>query len=251
MNRELLSIVECEQRTAAKLQSRVDQLLRIVPESRRLPFSGLQHAYNDLDVMLAEAVGPERLVRAINFSIGANFGVAVLGGPFGDIGMKAFAIADHGCEQQEIAASFQLSLQAAGELVARLRFHRQLAVRAILRAKAGEKQPQKMISFGHGRDGALAAAAAGALLNRNGRWDPRDQVNVWTGHLLDELARVGVHRVEEASLPLGEEQIKREGAFARAAHAGDYNEAVARDRQRHIFQVVLARAVDADGVSVG
>jgi hypothetical protein len=56
-----------------------------------------------------------------------------------------------------------------------------------------------------------------------------DGVNVGPGHLLDELPGVGIERVEEPSLALGEKDVERERAFARTADAGDDDELVARD----------------------
>src|SRR5437016_13766241 len=49
---------------------------------------------HDFDVMFAETIETHRLGRRINFSIRADLGIAMLGGPGGDVGMKSFSIAD-------------------------------------------------------------------------------------------------------------------------------------------------------------
>ena len=131
-------------------------------------------------------------------------------------------------------------------MIARLRFHRRLAGRTKLRAKPGEEQPDEMIDLRDGGHRALAAAARGALLNADRGGQAGDEVHIGPRHLLHELPRVGVHGIEEAALPLGENQIKGQRALARAAHAGDDDKFPARQVERDVFQVVLPRAEDAD-----
>ena len=104
-----------------------------------------------------------------------------------------------------------------------------------------------MIDLGHRRDGAFAAAARGALLDAD-RWrQAGDEIDIRPRKLFHELPRVGVHRIEETSLAFGEEQVKRERAFAAAAHASDDDKLPARDFEREILKVVLPRTVDGDG----
>ena len=87
----------------------------------------------DLDVMLAKPVQAQALASRIEFPVCPDFGVAVAGGPFGDIGVKAFAVLHDRREQQQVTALAQLAAQAAAQFIARLRFDRDLAIRAILR----------------------------------------------------------------------------------------------------------------------
>jgi len=68
--------------------------------------------------------------------------------------------------------------------------------------------------------------------------------------LLDELPRVGVHRVEEPALPLREEQVKRQRTLAAAADPGDDDEFAARDFEREVLEIVLAGALDGDDTSL-
>jgi len=185
--------------------------------------------------VFAEAVEAEAFAGAVDFSIGADLGVAVLGGPFGDIGVEALAIANDGREEKEIAAFFHFGLEAPAELVAGLGFDGQLAIGAVLCAEAREEQADEMINLGDGGDGALAAAATVALLDADGGRDAGDEVHVRAGELLNELAGVDVHRIEEAALALGEKEVEGERAFAGTADAGDDDELVARDGEREVF----------------
>ena len=168
--------------------------------------------------------------------------------PARDVGVKTFARFDQRRQDFERAAlrrRFQL-LHDRGEA---LFFHRQIAVGTKLRAGFREEEPEKMIDLGHGGDGRFAAAARDALLDRDARRQAFDQIDIRLFELLDELPRVGRHAVEKAALAFGKENIEGEGRFAGAAQAGDDHHLVARNIERDVLEIVLARAVNADGVA--
>ena len=168
-------------------------------------------------------------------------------GPARHFGVKAFARFDQRREHLERPASrrgFDL-LDDRGQA---LFFHRQIAVRAKLRSRFGEEQPEKMINFGHGRDGRFAAAARDALLDRHARRQAFDQIDIRLFQLFDELPRVGRHAVEKTALAFRKKKIERERRFSRTAQAGDDDHLVARDLERDVLEIMLARAVDRDGV---
>ena len=73
-----------------------------------------------------------------------------------------------------------------------------------------------------------------------------DGVDIGSGHLLDELPGVGIERVEEPPLALGEKDVERECAFARTADAGDDDKLVAWDADGKVAEVVFACAFDGD-----
>ncbi len=106
-----------------------------------------------------------------------------------------------------------------------------------------------MINLRDGGDGRFSAAARDALLDGDGGRQAGDQIHVGLFELLDELPRVRRHAVEEPALAFGEEDIERERRFARAAEAGDDDHLVARNRERDVLQIVLARAADLDARS--
>src|SRR6185436_12974743 len=106
-----------------------------------------------------------------------------------------------------------------------------------------------MVHLGERSHRALAAAAAGALLDRHRGRDAEDGVDVGPRGALHELARVGVERLQVAALAFVEQDVEGEGGLARARHPGDDGEAPARDLYVDALQVVLARLVDADGVA--
>src|SRR5262249_8123390 len=157
-----------------------------------------------LHVVLAESIEPERFGGRKHFSIGANFLVAVLRRPLGDVTVKTFAVADHRRKQQQIAALLQFTLQPSADFITSLPFGRHLAVGTELRPEPREKQAEEVVNLGDGRHGALAAAAGVALLDAHRGRDAGDEVRVRPRKLLDELPRVNVHRIEKASLAFGE-----------------------------------------------
>ena len=103
-----------------------------------------------------------------------------------------------------------------------------------------------MVNLGHRRDGGFPAATGDALLDRDRRRESCDQVDVRLFQLLDELPRVRRHAVEEAALTFRKKEIESDRRFARAAQAGDHDHLIARDRERDVLEVMLARAVDRD-----
>ena len=105
-----------------------------------------------------------------------------------------------------------------------------------------------MVDFSDGGDCGLAAAACDALLDGDARREAFDRVHIGLFELIDELARVGRHAVEEAALAFGEEDVEGQGRFARAAEAGDDDHAVTRDVDVDVLEVVLASAADGNEI---
>src|SRR4029079_10804976 len=73
-----------------------------------------------------------------------------------------------------------------------------------------------------------------------------DQVDVGLFHELEELARIGRERLDVAALALGVERVEGKRGLAGARQAGDDDEALARQVEAQVAQVVRARAADAD-----
>ena len=71
-----------------------------------------------------------------------------------------------------------------------------------------------MVDFRNCSHGALATAATGALLDTDGGRNAGNEIDIRAGKLLDELAGIEAHGIQESPLSLSKEQIKREGAFA-------------------------------------
>src|SRR5690606_18878988 len=84
------------------------------------------------------------------------------------------------------------------------------------------------------------------LLDRDGRRQPFDQVDVGLLHQLQELPGVGRERLDIAALALRVEGVERERGLARTRQAGDHHEAFARNVEADVLEVVRAGAADSD-----
>ena len=200
-----------------------------------------------LDRVLLEPIEPRPALRRQHLAVDAQLGEALARRPLREVGVVALARDDERREQRD-ALPRVVAHQPHRDALLALRRDRRVVVGAVLRAELHVEEPQEMVDLGQRRDGALAPAAARALLDRDGRRDAEDRVDVGTRRRLHELARVGVQRFEVAALALGEQDVERERALAAARDAGHDGEAVARNRDVDVLQVVLARVVDADRV---
>ncbi len=208
---------------------------------------GYRVADRQLDVVLLIALESRPGIGRQQLAVDAQLGVPARGGPLGEFGVVALAPAHQRCV--ELQPSVALLAQKTGEdRLRRLRFDGDIAVRAVLSAEFDEQQAQEVMDFGQRGDGAFAPAAAGALLDRDGRRNTGDGVDLGPRRWLHELARIGVERLEIAPLTFIEQNIEGDGAFAGAGHAGDHREALARDAQLDAFEVVFAGVVNTDGV---
>src|SRR5262249_1712509 len=118
---------------------------------------------------------------------------------------------------------------------------------------AGVEEPQVVVDLGDGADGRARVLRGRLLLDRDGRRQPLDGVDVRLGHLLEELPRVGRERLDVAPLPLAVDGAAGQPrpARARAREPADHHELVARDLDVDVLQVVLARTLDDDFVHAG
>ena len=62
--------------------------------------------------------------------------------------------------------------------------------------------------------------------------------------MLDELPRIGRHRLHETALALGEHDVEGQRGLARAGHAGNHRQLVMRNGDGQVLQVVLTGAND-------
>ena len=192
--------------------------------------SNVELRHGQLDVVLFEPVEPRPRVGRRQHAVDAQRTVAAGRGPVGELGVIALAADDERREQYHALAAVALHDLRMDRFEA-LRVDRDAAVGAMLHAELDEQEAQEVIDLGQRRDGALAAAAARALLDRDGRRNAVHGVDVGAAGGLDELARVRVQRLEVAALAFGEQDVERDRALAAAADARDDRELVARDRK--------------------
>jgi hypothetical protein len=97
--------------------------------------------------------------------------------------------------------------------------------------------------------GFLAALAQPLLDGDGGRY-ARDVIDIGSSHDFEELASVGGETVDITALAFRIDDIESQRRFSRPAQTGEDHEAVTRDIQADIFQIVFLRPDDRDGVYV-
>src|SRR5207253_1646490 len=120
--------------------------------------------------------------------------------------------------------------------------------RAVLGAvRDADARPQEAQVVVYLRDGAHRGAGVVTgrlLLDRDRRREALDRVHVRLLHQPQELAGVGGERLDIAPLAFGVDRVEREGGLPRPRQPSDHGEAVARDLNADVLEVVLAGAPD-------
>ena len=117
-----------------------------------------------------------------------------------------------------------------------------VAVGAVRDADPREQQPQVVVDLGDGPDRRARVARRALLVDRDGRRQAVDLVDVRLLHLAEELAGVGAQALDVAALALGVDRVEGKAGLAAAGQAGDDDEPVARERDVDVLEVVFARA---------
>src|SRR5215207_3674419 len=112
-----------------------------------------------------------------------------------------------------------------------------------------EKEAEVVVDLCHRADRGARAARDGLLLDGDGGREAVNRVHVGAFELVEELPCVSRERLDVAALPLGVDGVEGERGLAGAGEAGDDRQAVARDHDADILQVVLARAAHCHTVN--
>ena len=113
-------------------------------------------------------------------------------------------------------------------------------------AGARVEHPQQVRERRDAADRRAGRGRPALLLERHGRRQAVDLVDLGHAHLVEQPPRVGRDRLEVAPLRLGVERAERERRLARAGDAGEHDQGVARDVEVDVLEVVLARPAHAD-----
>jgi len=156
----------------------------------------------------------------------------------------AFPFAHHRRQDQE-AAAFRQREDGIHDFLRGLALDRPAADRAVGNAHAGEQQAQVVVDFRDRADRGAGVVRGALLVDGNGRREAFDGVHVGFVHLPEELAGVSGERFHIAALTFGEDRVECQRGFAGTGQAGQDDQFVARDFHGDIFEVVFARADDA------
>jgi hypothetical protein len=123
------------------------------------------------------------------------------------------------------------------------------ALRTVRDTDAREENAQVVVDLGDGADRRARILGGRLLLDRDGRRQALDRVDVRLLHLLEELPRVRRQRLDVAALSLGVDRVERQRRLPGAGQAGEHHQLVTRDLDVDAFQIVLAGSTDDDPVT--
>ena len=104
--------------------------------------------------------------------------------------------------------------------------------------------------LGHGSNCGAGCPNRVFPVDGNGRWDTFDAIHHRTIHALHELPRVGREGLHVSSLSFGVECVECQGGFPGSAYARYRHEPMQWNLHIEIFEIVLARTYDLDGLLV-
>ena len=123
-----------------------------------------------------------------------------------------------------------------------------MPVRAAVGRQAGEHQPQTVQQLGAGAKRAADTRHTGALVQGQRGRNIQHLVHIRAGCLGHAPPRIGGKRLQIAAGPFGIQYAERQRRFARPGHPGDADDAVQRDIDVDVFQVVHTRAAHPDSL---
>ncbi len=200
------------------------------------------------DVVLELLVEDDLLLEAPQLAVDLDPREA-LGPQLGEeLAVLALAPPDHGREHHEARALLPQH-HLVHDLLGRLRGDRAAAVVAVGVADPGPEQAQVVVDLGDRAHRRARVARGGLLVDGDRRREALDRVHVGLVHLPQELAGVGRQRLDVAALALGVDGVEGERGLARPGQAGDHHQAVPRQAEMQVSEVVLAGPRDHDLVS--
>jgi hypothetical protein len=163
-----------------------------------------------------------------------------------EVAELALATADEGREDLD-ANALRPGEDRVRHLRRALALDRAAAVRAVRRPRPGEQEAKIVVDLRDRPDRGPGIVPGALLFDRNGGREPLDGVHVGLLHESQELPGVGGERLDVAALPLGVDRVERQRGLAGAGQPRDHGQAVARDRDVDVAEVVLAGAADDQG----
>jgi hypothetical protein len=202
---------------------------------------GHQPVDDDLDGVLELLLQLRRLGQRDDLAVDAG-PRETLGLELGEqVDVLALAALDDRREHLEPGAVGQLQ-QPVDDLLWALPGDRLTADRAVRAAGPREEQAEVVVDLGDRADGRPRVAVGRLLVDRDGRRQPLDEVDVGLVHLPEELARIRAERLDVAALALREDRVEGERGLAAAGEPGEADQRVARQLDGDVLEVVLPGA---------
>ena len=158
------------------------------------------------------------------------------------------AAADHRGQHLDPGALGHLQ-HPVDDLLRGLPGDRAAALRAVRPAGPRVEQPEVVVDLGDRADGAARVSAGRLLVDGDRRRQALDEVDVGLVHLAEELPRVRAERLHVAALALGEDRVECQAGLPRPGQPGEDDQGIARQVERDVLEIVLARAADDETIS--
>ena len=203
---------------------------------------------HDRDVVLVLLVEHDLVLEQAQLAVDLGPREALGAQLLQDLAVLALAPAHERRQHHEARALLELH-DLIDDLLGGLPGDRLAADVAVRMADARPQQAQVVVDLGDRADRRPRVARRRLLVDRDRRRQALDRVDVGLVHLAQELPRVGAQRLDVAPLALGVDRVEGQRGLARPRQPRDDHERVARERERDVLEVVLARAGDDDRVA--
>ena len=204
-----------------------------------------QSIHDDFDGVLHVPVQLRQLVELMHFAVDANADEPLRPQFLEEIRLLALSPDDERCEHHQPRVRGQ-GQHVIDHLRHALGRERDAVVRTMRISDPGEEESQVIVDLGDRADRRARVVACRFLLDRDGGREAFDQVDIGLLHELEKLPGVGGERFHVAPLSLGVERVERERRLAGAGKSRDDHEAVPRQVEIHVLEVVRACAANPD-----
>ena len=130
----------------------------------------------------------------------------------------------------------------------RIALHELTALTAMQMRRTRKQQLQMIVQLRHRAHGRAGSPHGIGLIDGDGRRNPFDPIDLRLVHAIQKLSRIRRERFDVASLTFRIERVEDERGFSRARHTGHDDQLVRGQLHVEILEIVLARAVDDDGM---
>ena len=208
---------------------------------RSMPDFTISAIDDDVDGVVAAAVELDVLVERAERAVDARLGEPLLL-QLGQLFLELALAAADDRRQHVDARVLRIEHHHVHDALERLGGDLASALMAMRDADVGEQQPQVVVDFGDGADRRPRVRRGRLLLDRDGRRQAVDQIDVGLLHLLEELPGVGRQRLDVAALPFGVDRVEGKRRLARARQAGNDRQLVPRNIDVDVAKVMNAGA---------
>jgi hypothetical protein len=224
-----------------------ERRLQRVGEAAPDPLPAHQPVDHHLDGVLLVALEVDVLGQLPQLPVDPGPGVALGRQLAEQVLVLALAAPHHRRQDLEPRPLRQLE-DPVDDLLRRLPRHHGPAPRAVGHADPGVQEAEVVVDLGDGPHRRAGVAGRRLLVDRDGRGQPLDEVDVGLVHLPEELPGVRRQGLDVSALALGVDGVEGEARLPRARQPGEDDQAVAGQLEGDGLEVVLPRASDEDPV---